>query len=523
MLRISKRRIFQNVASSWFALGVNILIGVFLSPFILHRLGDAAFGIWILIFSVTGYYGIFDLGIRSSVVRFVAKFSATKDEENLARVINTSLFAYAGIGALAMLLTVVGAVYVDRLFKIPPDFHSTARWLFLIVGASVAIGFPVGVFGGALEGLQRFYLVSCTNVVSALLRTAAIVFVLSRGHGLVMLALVTTILPLLVSLVRAWIALRILRTPIGLRFVHRSTARLMASHSGLTFLILMSAQLRFQTDEIVIGTILSTGAITFFSIGARIVDYASNVVLCLSQLFVPMSSQSEARGDARGLREILIAGNRACAFIILPICASLIILGKSVIEVWVGAQYISQSYPVLLVLIIPFTLMLCQAASSRMLLGTSQHRAFGIVTLVEGVVNVILSVLLVRPYGIFGDALGTAIPLTCTVVLFLPRHVCRKFGIEVLTFLKHAYTLPVLITLPLVASLLLERRWFAPHRAWQVVLQLLIGWSVYGLCFLWIYKSNRAFQVEPEALAGARIGYTDVPLGQIEPTSSQRG
>ena len=100
MPKTEKHKILQNIGTSWFALGTNVLIGVFLSPFILHRLGDAAFGIWILIFSVTGYYGLFDLGIRSSVVRFVSKFSATNDAENLARVINTSLFAYSAIGAL---------------------------------------------------------------------------------------------------------------------------------------------------------------------------------------------------------------------------------------------------------------------------------------------------------------------------------------------------------------------------------------------------------------------------------------
>ena len=53
-----KIEILKNVSSSWFSLGVNILVGVFLSPFILHRLGDTAYGIWILIFSVTGYYGL---------------------------------------------------------------------------------------------------------------------------------------------------------------------------------------------------------------------------------------------------------------------------------------------------------------------------------------------------------------------------------------------------------------------------------------------------------------------------------
>ena len=64
MSGINKRQIVKNVGSTWFSLGCDVLVGLFLSPIILHWLGDAAFGIWVLIFSITGYYGLFDLGIR---------------------------------------------------------------------------------------------------------------------------------------------------------------------------------------------------------------------------------------------------------------------------------------------------------------------------------------------------------------------------------------------------------------------------------------------------------------------------
>src|ERR1700685_3675792 len=98
-----KREFIQNVGSGWFSLGVNILAGIFLSPFILHRLGNTAYGAWILVFSVTGYYGLFDLGIRSSVVRYVSTYTATNDVQDLAKLINTSLFTYSCIGALSVL------------------------------------------------------------------------------------------------------------------------------------------------------------------------------------------------------------------------------------------------------------------------------------------------------------------------------------------------------------------------------------------------------------------------------------
>src|SRR5581483_7195537 len=105
MKKFDKIEILKNVGSSWVALGVNVLVGIVLSPYILHHLGDEAFGLWVLIFSVTGYYGLFDLGIRSSIVRYVAKYSAVNDDEQLNHLINTAMFAYGGIGLVCLAIT----------------------------------------------------------------------------------------------------------------------------------------------------------------------------------------------------------------------------------------------------------------------------------------------------------------------------------------------------------------------------------------------------------------------------------
>src|SRR5437016_14554383 len=122
MRRFEKIQFINNVGSSWFALGINVAVGIFLSPFILHRLGDEAFGIWVLIFSVTGYYGLFDLGIRSSIIRYVAKYTATDDQDQLNRLVNTAMFSYGGIGLIAMLITLTASLYLGSIFRIPADF-----------------------------------------------------------------------------------------------------------------------------------------------------------------------------------------------------------------------------------------------------------------------------------------------------------------------------------------------------------------------------------------------------------------
>ena len=495
MRKREKRQILKNVGSSWSALATNVAVGIFLSPFILHRLGDAAFGVWVLIFSVTGYYGLFDLGIRSSIVRYVSKYTATGDREKLAQFVNTALFTYTSIGAVSMVLTALLSSYVERVFKVPPEMHSQARLLLLMVGASVSVGFPLGVAGGMLEGLQRFYILNWTSIGATLARAALIVYFLNRGYGLITLALLTVSLPVVSSILRGFVVLRLCPMPLGLKYVDRASFRHMVNYGGTTFLVIVAARLRFRTDELVLGTMMSTIAVTWFNIGARIVDYSQEFVTSLSQIFVPMASQSEATGNLDRVRKIYLAGNRACAFLILPVTAILIVFGKHIIRIWVGARYVPHSYPVLVVMIIPFALMLSQAASGRVLFGLGKHRILATVTVIEGVANLILSIALVPQLGIVGDALGTAIPLSFTCLWFLPRHLKKQIGVPVGTFLREAYTLPILLTLPLVAALWLANRSFYPRNLVQLAIETLAVSSIYGVGLLWAYRTGRAFHV----------------------------
>jgi O-antigen/teichoic acid export membrane protein len=490
-----KLRVLKNATSSWAGLAVNVAVGFFLSPFILHHLGDEAFGLWVLIFSLTGYYGLFDFGIRSSLIRYVSKFQATGDREQLARLINTSLFSYTCLGLILMVPTVVGSIYVDRLFHIPAAFMRDGRILFFMVGTSLALGFPLGVAGGILEGLQSFYLLSWTNIVSTLVRAVLIVLALHHGLGLLAVAFITVALPLVTAAVRSIIAQRLLPIPYGWRYVDRQSLKQVANYGSVTFMIMVAGRLRFRTDAVIIGSFLSASAITYFSIGSRLVDYSTEVVSSLAQVFTPMSSHFHATGDYGQLRKIFLSGNRACALIMFPICVSLLILGKSVIEAWVGPRYIS-SYTVLVILLIPTTIYNAQSTSNRILFGMSLHKTLAIVVLIEGIANAVLSIVLVRPLGIVGDAIGTAVPMLCTAIIFLPRHMCRQLEVPLWTFLWQVYFFPALFCIPMALALTAMQHFYYAHRYPQLLVNLTVGIAVYGTGALWLFLTREPIGME---------------------------
>src|SRR5438093_8054143 len=113
------RRTIRNVGSSWASFVVSLVIGLFLSPYIVHSLGDGAYGAWVLLSSLVGYLGLFDLGTRGAVTRYVATYHAARRHEEARRIASTALVLFGGLGLLAIAGSVLLALLVNHAFRVP--------------------------------------------------------------------------------------------------------------------------------------------------------------------------------------------------------------------------------------------------------------------------------------------------------------------------------------------------------------------------------------------------------------------
>ena len=500
----------KNVAGSWFGLAANMVVGFLLTPFILHRLGNTAFGLWVLMSSFTGYYGMLDLGLRNAIIRYVARYRATDETHELAKVISTGVFAYSCVAALAIVISLVAAANVQTWFKLSPGDADMAHTLLLVVGIGTAVGMPIALFGGVLEGLQRFALVGAVQAVGTLIRAVVIVAGLSAGHGIVFVGAATVCVNLATAAVLMWAALGICSQKLlHWSYVSRSTFSAMSAFGLVTFWIGIAYVFRFQLDSMVVAACISVPAVTFFAGGGKLVTYATDIVQALAQVFTPMSSALHATGSMDGLRRVLILGNRYSAFVAFPISAILLLIGSRFIQAWLGPQYVS-SQSVLAILIVPTALYLAQATSPKILYGMARHKTLAVVLFAEGLANLILSVTLARPYGINGVALGTAIPLFCTAVFFLPIHLCKVLHVRLRDFLFDSFGYPILLTVPVALAVrLLDMR--LPSRSWRELLEIVsLASLVYGvelLVYFWFVEYPKVLSRKAESGVAEKISY----------------
>jgi O-antigen/teichoic acid export membrane protein len=444
-------RIFRNIFSSWSSYVITAVVGFVLAPVIVHGLGDAGYGLWTLVLSMTGYFGLLDLGIRSSVGRFVTRYIALNDDGLVNRTCSTAFVILGCGGLLAFVATVVIATFFFDSFRVEPSLASAGRLALLLTGLNISCILPLGVFSAVLIALERFDVLSGVTIVSELTRAAVVTWLLRHGYGLVALAAAALCLSLVQYAAIAILAGRFYpRLRLRLRFVDRATIRELFGFSIYRFIWIVAKQLIFYSDSLVIGVFLGAAAITPYAIAGTLVNYARNVVSLVTDTLSPAAARLDAQQDLEALRRLLILGTRLALFVTLPLCLGLLFLGRHFITLWMGSAY-ADSAVLLMVLVIPQFGSMSQYTSALVLAGMGKHRPFAYFALAEGAANLALSIILVQHLGLIGVAWGTVIPhLICTSII-VPLYTLRVLGMRVSEYLAAAFLRPVICALPAVA------------------------------------------------------------------------
>jgi O-antigen/teichoic acid export membrane protein len=446
---MTNRRIVINAVANWIGFAAQLIIAFFMSPILVHGLGAPRYGIWSLVESVLAYLMLFDLGVAASVVRYVARFEANGDQDRLNRVFSTSICIFAIAGAAVMVVTLALTSIGSTLTKVPAELLREARWMLILLGFNLAIGLPLNVFPSLLDGLARFPAKTAIRTAGLLLRTGLFLVVLWKEGGLISLAWAITASNILEHLILAaacWWYVPGLRFSFSL--ADRPTFRLIRGYSLEAFVAMVAGRVSFQTDALVIGIFLAPQFITYFAVAGRLLEYAKNSLRATTTVLTPAVSAFEARGETGAIRHVFLSSTRYVLWFILPVQIGLHLLGKPFLALWMGPEYVDWSYPTLTILAMPLSLLMSQSVSGRVLYGLGQLRWFTVVVVTEAAVNLLLSLLLVRPFGIEGVAWGTTIPnIIGNVVVAI--YVCGLLNVPLSDYLRKSILKPLAVACPL--------------------------------------------------------------------------
>src|SRR5689334_21605546 len=181
------KTLYRNAFSSMAGTILSLAIGFFSFPFIVHRLGATAYGIWMLALSIVGYLGLLDIGLGPTLIKKTAEHLARGPSETkaLSRTVSTVFFIYLCIGIIVGVAILLIGTLGYRWFKVGPELVPTFRIVLWLVGIQTAVGFPLSVASGIIGGLQEFHILNTLNIAANFIRTGLSIGLMLAGYGLV--------------------------------------------------------------------------------------------------------------------------------------------------------------------------------------------------------------------------------------------------------------------------------------------------------------------------------------------------
>lgn len=441
------RSMLRNILSNWVAI---IIVGIttfLLTPFLIHRLGNVEFGIWMLVSSICGYSGLLEFGLRATVQRYVARFRGLHDHDSLNQTFMTALAMTVATGVFIFISMLALAWVLPGFFGLTGQRQHDFTNLLIVLGASIGFGLVSMLFGTYLCGWQRFELYNLSGVTKVVTQAVLTVLVLDLGYGVVAMGAVTlagTIFFLPVD----WALARHVdpKLRIDWRLPSRVRARELLEFSVWMFLNSMGIRLRTFTDSIVIGRVLSVALIAPFSVAGRLMQYFDPIINSIVSPMLPVMSEYDGQGRRQELRDFFLKATKITTLVTLLIGSILVLDARLLLRIWVGEEFVS-TYPLVLVLLVGYVFELAQRPSTTALVALGRHRALGSWTLGEGLANLVLSIYWGHMYGLMGVALGTTVPLVLVKLTLQPWYTLRMLGISARQYLTSSLLRPILVCL----------------------------------------------------------------------------
>ena len=491
----------RNVLANWIGQFVVLICGLILPRYANDHIGQTQLGIWDFGWSMVAYLSMLNIGVGSSINRYVARFRATSNWSDLNRIVSSCACVFLSAAGIGILITI--ALVPTLSAQTFGDHLGDARWMMLMLGLACATDSCFTVYNGVITGYERYDLCVKIEIFTNLVRLGAIVGLLTAGHGLPAMATAVFLIALLEGSLKFLVAHRVCPSlHLSITSVTRRSLTDVVIFGLKSFMGNIARITLYQGNSLLIFAFLGPLDLAVFARALALVGRADQVVFQFARVLSPAASGAEAREDSKSLTEVVLVGSRYSVLIALPMVLVLTILDRALMRVWMGPEF--ALLPILPILAVGHLAALSQWGPLSILVGMNRHGAPALATLVAGVLSIALSAVLLSVFhaGLTGVALSIGISLTLATLLVTPVLLSRAIGLPVLTYAGQVLS-SVRLVIPFGLWLVLARILLNDNS----LLQLIVGLGGGAVVLLLSYwKLLMPQSIKTKLLAVACLG-----------------
>jgi O-antigen/teichoic acid export membrane protein len=390
-------------------------------PITVRYLGPEQYGFWVTISTTIMMFAVLDLGIANTLTNCISRAYAEQSDEMAKRYYATAFWATS---AIAILLGLIGAVswpHIDwgKLFGLSdPALAREAGKCAAISFGYVLLTLPLVLANKVMGGYQRMPVANAFAMLNSVLGLVAIILVV-RMHGSVVDLMAAFCAAMLTGtvLLNLWMGLRhkprIRPTPGKVRF---GAAREILSQGMLFFVLQIAGVIVFNTDNFIIAHFLGAEQVTPYAVTWKFVGYVSVLQSLLVPSLWPAFSEAYLGRDIVWISKTY--GRVMRATLVTVGVGSLLLgfAGRWIIGLWAGKAAVPG---LALLWCMCFWAVLCCICTNQaaLLAATQRLRLQAAMGTLAAILNLVLSVVLVKRYGPIGVLSATIISYLLFIVL----------------------------------------------------------------------------------------------------------
>ena len=444
-------QIKAGVVLNYVIIGLNALVGLLYTPYMLRMMGQSEYGLYSLVTSVIAYLTIMDFGFGNAVIRYTARFRAQGKTQEQSEMFGMFMVLYTVIGFLALIAGLVLYLNVDTMFgnTMTADELDKARIMMLILTFNLAVTFPFSIYNSIITAYEDFVFQKLLNVIRIILNTVVMIFLLKMGYKAIAMVIVHTVFNLLTLLLNYIYC----KHKLKIKFIYRNFKwgflKEVAIYSFWIFLNAIMDKIYWGTGQFVLGAVSGTTAISIFAVGITLSGMYMSFSTAISSVFLPKVSAMVAKNSSeKEISDLFIRTGRIQYIVMAFILSGYIIFGQDFIRIWAGPEY-GDTYIITLMFFVALLVPLIQNMGITVLQARNQMKFRSILYIIIAVVSLGLQIILAKKFEGIGCAIAISSALILGQGLIMNIYYQYKQHIDILKFWKEILkmsVIPIILT-----------------------------------------------------------------------------
>jgi O-antigen/teichoic acid export membrane protein len=422
------------------------IVALITTPYFVIKLTAEVYGVYILLTSLIGYYGLVDLGLGQGVVKFVSENVARGDRKQAARYINAALLVQFIIGLLVTGLFSFFAEGLVKLLRIPTVWITVAVLGIRLCSFGFLFSLLSSTLAAALQGLQRFDITSTIEACMNILLNVVIVCLLLFGYGLREIIFTTTVTSIVIFTVYIFVLRK--KYP-DWRFSFRVTKKELKELFHFSLFLFVSKASNLFSNYIVryiVAAFAGPLAVTIFVIPAKLLNAVGGVLSSGANAVFPYASEVHTV-EPENIKKVFRSGSRIFAAISIPILISIVLYSRQVLTLWMGQSFADQSWLVLSILAFSVVIASQTTVPNLVITGMGHSKTLGFFGLLALISYSIFLPVFTNAYGVVGAAIGMLCS-TIAIIGIVYYMTTRIVEVNIWEFLSSTFrnhVIPILI------------------------------------------------------------------------------